>query len=128
IAAEWKIAKEIPEKMISFKTKILDQWVMAANNGYMDMRKWKACEVRELPIDLTGRPVFVGFDMSSKDLERSAATLRKINSVNSVKAKQKDNKRPKDKDIRIYLQNHQYYQRKSIYWTDNTRVQKEVSM
>ena len=128
IAAEWKIAKEIPEKMIAFRTKILDQWVMAANNGYMDMGKWKACEVRELPIDLTGRPVFVGFDMSSKDLERSAATLRKINSVNSVKAKQKDNKRPKDEDIRIYLQNHQYYQRKSIYWTDNTRVQKEVSM
>ena len=66
IAAEWKIAKEIPEKMISFKTKILNQWVMAANNGYMDMRKWKACEVRELPIDLKGRPVFVGFDMSAK--------------------------------------------------------------
>ena len=66
IAAEWKIAKEIPEKMISFKTKILDQWVMAANNGYMNMRKWKACEVRELPIDLKGRPVFVGFDMSAK--------------------------------------------------------------
>lgn len=66
IAAEWKIAKEIPEKMISFKTKILDQWVMAANNGYMDMRKWKACEVRELPIDLKGRPVYVGFDMSAK--------------------------------------------------------------
>ena len=32
----------------------------------MDMAKWKACEVQELPIDVTGRPVYVGFDMSSK--------------------------------------------------------------
>lgn len=26
----------------------------------------KACEVKELPIDVTGRPVYVGFDVSSK--------------------------------------------------------------
>lgn len=66
IAEDYEIAKQIPEKMIAFMTKVLNIWVSAANNGYMDMKKWKACEVKELPIDLKGRPVYVGFDMSSK--------------------------------------------------------------
>lgn len=63
---EWKIAKEIPEKLIAFKTKCLNIWMQAKDNGYMDMAKWKACEVRELPVDIKGRPVYVGFDMSAK--------------------------------------------------------------
>ena len=63
---EWEIAKEIPEKLIAFKTKCLNIWVQAKDNGYMDMSKWKACEVKELPIDINGRPVYVGFDMSAK--------------------------------------------------------------
>lgn len=66
IRREWKVAKAVPEKMVAFRTKLLDEWVMAAENGYMDMAKWKACEVKELPIDLSGRPVFVGFDLSAK--------------------------------------------------------------
>lgn len=66
IQEDYDLAREIPEKMVSFCTKMLDMWVQAKNNGYMDMAKWKACEVQELPIDLTGRPVYVGFDMSSK--------------------------------------------------------------
>ena len=66
IAEDYEIAKQIPEKMIAFMTKVLNIWVSAANNGYMDMKKWKACEVKELPIDLKGRPVYIGFDMSSK--------------------------------------------------------------
>lgn len=66
IAEDYEIAKQIPEKMIAFMTKVLNIWVSAANNGYMDMKKWKACEVKEFPIDLKGRPVYVGFDMSSK--------------------------------------------------------------
>lgn len=66
IAEDYEIAKQIPEKMIAFMTKVLNIWVSAANNGYMDMKKWKACEIKELPIDLKGRPVYVGFDMSSK--------------------------------------------------------------
>lgn len=66
IREEYEIARQIPEKMISFLTKILNVWVQAKDNGYMDMAKWKACEVQELPIDVTGRPVYVGFDMSSK--------------------------------------------------------------
>ena len=66
IAEDYEIAKQIPEKMIAFMTKVLNIWVSATNNGYMDMKKWKACEVKDFPIDLKGRPVYVGFDMSSK--------------------------------------------------------------
>lgn len=62
----YEIAREIPEKMIAFQTKVLNIWVAAKQNGYMDMQKWKACEVDRFPIDLKGRPVYVGFDMSSK--------------------------------------------------------------
>ena len=66
IREDYEVAKEIPEKMTAFMTKMLDMWVQAKDNGYMDMAKWKACEVDKLPIDLEGRPVYVGFDMSSK--------------------------------------------------------------
>lgn len=63
---EWGIAKAVPEKLIVFKTKCLDIWMQARENGYMDMAKWKACEVGAIPVDTHGRPVYVGFDMSSK--------------------------------------------------------------
>lgn len=66
ISGEYEIARSIPEKLISFKTKCLDMWCMARQNGYMDMSKWKACQVSELPIDLQGLSVYVGFDMSAK--------------------------------------------------------------
>lgn len=62
----YKIAKEVPEKMTGFLTKMMDVWVQAKDGGYMDMAKWKACEVGEVSIDTTGAPVYVGFDMSSK--------------------------------------------------------------
>lgn len=66
IRAEYKIAKEIPEKMTAFLTKCLNRWVQQKENGYMDMAKWKKCEVREIPYDLKGKVVYVGFDMSAK--------------------------------------------------------------
>lgn len=66
IAEDYEIAKQIPEKMIAFLTKVLNIWVSAAQNGYMDMQKWKACQVKVIPIDLRNRPVYVGFDMSAK--------------------------------------------------------------
>lgn len=62
----WKIAKSIPEKMTAFLTKMLNIWVQAKENGYMDMAKWKACQVKEIPIDTRGFDVYVGFDMSAK--------------------------------------------------------------
>jgi len=66
IQEDYDVAKEIPEKMIAFMTKMLNIWVQAKQNGYMDMAKWKACEVKELPIDVRKRPVYIGFDMSAK--------------------------------------------------------------
>lgn len=66
IRGDYKVATEIPEKMIAFLTKILNMWVQQKENGYMNMEKWKKCEVKKLPIDIKGRPVYVGFDMSAK--------------------------------------------------------------
>lgn len=62
----YEIAKNIPEKMIAFRTKCLNEWVQAKELGYMDMEKWKKCEVKELPYNVFNKPVYVGFDMSSK--------------------------------------------------------------
>lgn len=62
----YKVAKEVPEKMTAFLTKMMDVWVQARDNGYMDMAKWDACCVEELPVDTAGMPVYVGFDMSAK--------------------------------------------------------------
>lgn len=68
-------AKMMPEKMTSFLTKCMDVWVQAKDDGYMDMGKWKACEVEELP-DTRGWPVYVGFDISAKiDLTSVAFVL-----------------------------------------------------
>lgn len=62
----YKKAKETPEKMTAFLTKMLNIWVQATSNGYMDMAKWKKCEFQKLPVDTTGMEVYVGFDMSAK--------------------------------------------------------------
>ena len=75
LRGEYKIAKEQPDHMVAFLTKCLNIWVPAKENGYMDMEKWQACEVKELP-DTKGWPVYVGFDMSSKlDLTSTAFIL-----------------------------------------------------
>ena len=66
IRGDYEIAKVIQEKMIAFLTKMLNVWVQQKENGYMNMEKWKKCEVKNLPISIKGKPVYVGFDMSSK--------------------------------------------------------------
>ena len=66
LAFDYEVAKMIPEKMVAFMTKCLNIWVQATENGYMDISKWKACEVKELPFEIAGKNVFVGFDMSAK--------------------------------------------------------------
>ncbi|EES48212.1 terminase large subunit [Clostridium botulinum] len=66
IKDQFRIALDIPEKMTAFLTKCLNIWVQAQENSYMDMSKWKLCEVKQLPIDITGMTVYVGFDMSAK--------------------------------------------------------------
>lgn len=66
IRGDYEVAREQPEKMPDFLTKEMNIWVQARESGYMDMDRWKACEVKKLPINTDGRPVFVGFDMSAK--------------------------------------------------------------
>lgn len=66
IQGEYKLAKEIPEKMTDFLTKCMNVWVQAKENGYMDMAKFRACKVDRIDIDTTGMDVYVGFDMSAK--------------------------------------------------------------
>lgn len=62
----FKVAKDIPEKMNTFKTKCLNIWVQAGENRYIDMDKWKSCIVDSLDIDISNKSVYVGFDMSAK--------------------------------------------------------------
>lgn len=66
IIGDYKIAKDIPEKMTAFLTKALDVWVQAKESGYMDMSKWNRCKVSKLPINVRGMPVYIGFDLSAK--------------------------------------------------------------
>jgi phage terminase large subunit-like protein len=65
IRLDYGVAKDVPEKMTAFKTKMLNVWVQQTENGYMDMAKWKSCEVEHIP--LTEKAIcYVGFDMSAK--------------------------------------------------------------
>ena len=63
---DYIIAKSVPQKMTSFLTKALNVWVQARENGYMIMSKWNRCKAEKLPVDVSGREVYVGFDMSAK--------------------------------------------------------------
>lgn len=63
---DYIVAKGQPEKMTAFLTKALDVWVQAKDCGYMDMARWNKCKTDKLPIDISGMPVYVGFDMSAK--------------------------------------------------------------
>lgn len=66
IEAEYATASVIPEEMFSFKTKCLNMWVTAPIGRYMDIEKWRKCEVEEFDIDLKNKPVYIGVDLSSK--------------------------------------------------------------
>lgn len=66
IRAAFNEAMVVPEKMTAFLTKILDVWVQARQNGYMDMSKFRKCEITEEPFDTSGMEVYVGVDASSK--------------------------------------------------------------
>ena len=62
--------------MTAFLTKCMNVWVQAKEGGYMDMSKWKKCQVEALPVDTKGMSVYVGFDMSAKiDLTSVAFVL-----------------------------------------------------
>ena len=78
IRDEYTIAKQIPEKMTEVLTKCFNIWVQNKENGYMDMAKWKKCEVKKIPYNLENQPVYVGFDMSAKIDLTSVAFLLPI--------------------------------------------------
>lgn len=66
---DMKVANDVPEKMISFKTKNCNIWVDGDTsvNKYMDMDKFKKCKVSELPYEmLEGQQCYIGLDLSSK--------------------------------------------------------------
>lgn len=63
---DYVLAKQMPDKMVTLLTKALNIWVQAKENGYMNMAKWNACKVSQLPVDIRGREVYIGFDMSAK--------------------------------------------------------------
>jgi len=86
IEAEYKLACDIPANMTSFLTKCLNVWVQQKENSYMDMAKWKACEVKKIPYDLKKSSVYVGFDMSAKiDLTSVAFIIPVKDMENTVK-------------------------------------------
>lgn len=58
-----KLAKEKPSAMGEYLTKDMNVFVQE-NKGesYMDLNKYKACVVKEPPINLMNRPLFIGID------------------------------------------------------------------
>lgn len=68
-------ALESPEKMESFLTKNMNLWVNQSAMSYMDMAKWKERgAITEIPVDLYGRPAYVGIDLS-KRIDLTAAGI-----------------------------------------------------
>ena len=59
-------ASVMPDEMIAFETKVLNIWVQAKENGYMDMSKWKDAQADISLDDTKSMPVYIGFDMSAK--------------------------------------------------------------
>lgn len=66
-----QVALDVPEKMSKFLTKNMNVWVDAPENKYMDMSKWKLCEINDE--DLIGKPCYVGVDLSQR-LDLTAVT------------------------------------------------------
>lgn len=64
---DYKIARDIPEKMTDFLTKNLNIWVQQKANGYMNMEKWRNCGANKdnLWPDLKGLKVINGIDLSA---------------------------------------------------------------
>lgn len=68
-------ALESPEKMESFLTKNMNLWVNQSAMSYMDMAKWKERgAITKIPVDLYGRPAYVGIDLS-KRIDLTAAGI-----------------------------------------------------
>ena len=66
IRTTYEKALKVPEDMPMCLTKNFDIWVQAKAGAYMDMDKWKRCEVQQLPVDIRGLQCVIGVDMSAK--------------------------------------------------------------
>ena len=66
IRTTYEKALKVPEDIPMCLTKNFDIWVQAKAGAYMDMDKWKRCEVKELPVDIRGLQCVIGVDMSAK--------------------------------------------------------------
>lgn len=77
IKESYDIAKEISEKMVSFKTKCLNIWVQFDKNSnkYLDMKEYEAVEVEEFPIELHGMDCYVGLDFNSSGTDLCGVTF-----------------------------------------------------
>lgn len=53
------------EELRNFLTKSLNTWVQFADNQYMNMEYWKACESDMTLEDMRGKECFLGLDLSS---------------------------------------------------------------
>ena len=64
---DYKIARDVPEKMTDFMTKNLNIWVQQKENGYMNMEKWEKCGISDTNPwpDIKGLPVISGIDLSA---------------------------------------------------------------
>lgn len=58
-----KVACDSPEKLRNILTKNFNVWVNWGEARYMDMEKWKVCQVDK--IDLQGRDIVLGIDLSA---------------------------------------------------------------
>lgn len=84
---DFKIARDIPEKMTDFMTKNLNIWVQQKANGYMNMDKWKQCGAsKENPFpDVKGLKVISGIDLSAiLDLTSTSFEIELINGKKAV--------------------------------------------
>lgn len=62
IRSELKVALDVPEKMRSFLTKNMNQWIDQKENGYMDLSKWRKCKGQMVPLSETS--FYLGIDLS----------------------------------------------------------------
>lgn len=72
-----KVALDVPEKMRDYLTKNMNVWVDMKPQGYMEMKKWRACGIKargEKMPDVSGQEVIVGVDLSSK-IDLTSVTL-----------------------------------------------------
>lgn len=66
LRGDLKVALDAPEKMRIFKTKNMNVWCDAREDGYMNMDKWEKAETKKTLEDFAGEPCILGVDLSTK--------------------------------------------------------------